>query len=287
MSSWPKVSFFALFIVLLTSGHYARAENATSALTLGFMPYLNAETLLAKYTPLATYLSQKLGREVRITVAKDYASHIRLSGEDKIDIAFHGGSTYINVVNEYGPKPLIARYEFAGNPHFRSAIVVAHDSPYTTVSELKGKSVAFGNASSTLSSQVPLYVLMQSGVGLHDLGMYKHLRNHTNVVLGVKFGDFDAGAVAEEVFQDHRDNGIRALAYSPQVSTHVFITRSTMEPELRAQIAQALYNLKSEPNGQYVLGAIAGNMTGFVPAKDADYDVLRDILSQVLPILEQ
>ncbi|OEJ65692.1 phosphate/phosphite/phosphonate ABC transporter substrate-binding protein [Magnetovibrio blakemorei] len=264
----------------------AQNQAQDQALTLGFMPYLNAELLIEKYAPLAQYLSDRIGRPVNVMVAKDYGEHIRLTGEDKLDISFLGGSPYVMIGNKYGVKPLLVRYEFDGTPQFRSVIFTTKDSPLTSLTELSGKRVAFGSPKSTLSTQVPVYMLMQAGVQLKDLAEFTHLRNHTNVVLGVEFGDFDAGAVAEEVFDEYKDKNIRALAYSPNLSTHVFVTRSNMEPDLHAQIARALMDLNSEPRGKAILHAIAGNLTGFVSVQDSDYDLHREMLRQVLPVLE-
>jgi phosphonate transport system substrate-binding protein len=257
-------------------------------LVLGFMPYLNVEDLLKKYSPLAEYLSHELDWEVQVRVAKDYATHIRQVGEDQIDIAFLGGSPYVVIGDQYGNKPLLVRYEFEGKPTFTSVIFVARDSPLQSLSDLRGHRVAFGNKNSTLSSQVPLYMLMQAGVGLTELAGHDHLRNHENVLLGVEYGDFDAGAAAEEVFREKGSDALRTLAVSPEISTHVFVTRANMAAELRETIRQALLGLsRDNPQGEGVLKAIGGKLTGFVPVVDEDYDLLREILARVLPALEQ
>lgn len=287
--SWKRMCCAVLVLLGLNAPAAGAADDAAATpLTLGFMPYLNAELLIEKYTPLAQYLTEKLGRPVQITVARNYAEHIRKTGDDEIDISFLGGSPYVVIGDEYGLKPLLARYEFDGVPTFRAVIFVARNSPLTALSELSGKRVAFGSAQSTLSTQVPVYMLMQAGVQLDALADYTHLRNHSNVILGVEFGDFDAGAVAEEVFKENLEQGkkIRALAYSPQLSTHVFVTRATMDEALCDQISRALLGLKDDPRGAAVLQAIAHNLTGFVPVADGDYDLHREILGQVLPILE-
>jgi len=273
-------------VMSLCGSALAADEEARAPLSLGFMPYLNAEHLIEKYTPLADYLSETLGRPVRVTVARDYAEHIRLTGEDKLDISFLGGSPYVVIGETYGRKPLLARYEFDGTPTFRSVIVVAADSPVQDLADLSGKRMAFGNVNSTLSTQVPLFMLMRAGVRLEDLADHKHLRNHENVIFGVEFGDFDAGAVAEEVFQENQDRHIRALSFSPRVSTHVFVARSTLDEDLQAAISDALTTVTAHPEAAAVLGAISTRLTGFVSVTDADYDLHREILETVLPVLE-
>lgn len=283
---------FPIFLALLLNGVWPSfthaAEEAATPLSLGFMPYLNAAHLLEKYTPLAEYLSQELERPVRVTVAKNYAEHIRLTGEDRLDISFLGGNPYVVIGDDYGRKPLLVRYVFEGKPTFRAVIFVHRDSPFNTLVQLKGRRMAFGNVNSTLSTQVPLFMLMEAGVGLGDLARYEHLRNHENVVLGVEFGDFDAGAVAEEVFREHRSQDIKLLAASPELSTHVFVTRAGMPETLRDRIRRALLALHAEdPMQQVILHAISAKLSGFAPVFDSDYDLHRKILTKVLPVLRE
>lgn len=287
-----RIRFLRVFLwlgltVVAAAGLAPARASATEPvpLTLGFMPYLNAEHLIEKYTPLADYLSEELSRPVRITVAQSYNEHIRLTGEDQLDISFLGGSPYVVIGDRYGLKPLLVRYVFSGEPTFRSVILVDANSGYQSLADLAGKRMAFGNLNSTLSTQVPLYMLMQAGVRLTDLASYEHLRNHENVILGVRFGDFDAGAVAEEVFMENNDGTIRALATSPDLSTHVFVTRTTLDPALRDAIATALLDLSDDPRGPAILGAISPTLTGFAPVSDEDYDLHREILRDVLPVL--
>ena len=275
-----------LYLFIFSTQSFSAQDKASSKLTLGFMPYLSSDILLNKYTPLATYLSQELNIKVEIIIAKDYATHIEYTGNNKLDISFLGGSPYVVIDEKYGQKPLLARYEFSNKPTFHSVIFVNKNSKLKTLSELKGKKVAFGNKNSTLSTQVPLYMLMNDDVYLKDLATHKHLRNHENVIYGVIYGEFDAGAVAQEVFREKESEGIKILKVSPEVSTHVFVTRSNMDKELQIKIKKALLKLKTMPNGNKVLKSISKNLTGFVDAIDEDYDYHRDMLKSVLQQLK-
>jgi len=283
-----RIVFLIMAALTLSSQVSLAASLHDKPLKLGFMPYLNAQTLIEKYTPLAHYLSDKVGRHVEVTVAKNYAEHIRLTGDDKLDIAFLGGSPYVVIDERYGKKPLLVRYEFDNKPTFRSVIFVAKNSPFRRLDDLKNKRIAFGSKKSTLSTQVPAYMLLKAGVNLSDLKSFKHLRNHENVLLGVEFGDFDAGAIAEEVYQEHKEkHKLRALAFSDELSTHVFVARADLSEKICVDIRQALLDLKSSPQANTILTTIGANLTGFVSVKDSDYDAHREILNQVLPLLEQ
>ncbi len=197
-------SLLGITLLLFSTLSYAQDELPQSMI-LGFMPYLTASQLTEKYTPLADYLGEKVGIPVSLKIAKNYDEHLQQVGEDKIDIAFMGGSPYIKVVEKYGKKPLLARYEIRGKPTFHGFIVVAKSSPLKDLKELVGKRMAFGDKNSTLSTQVPQYMLAHAGVTLDKLASYDFLNSHENVVYGVLFGDYEAGALAEEVFIEYEE----------------------------------------------------------------------------------
>ncbi len=249
-------------------------------LTLTFLPYLTATELMQKYTPLATYLGKAIGIPVTLKISKDYVEHTQQAGEDQLDIAFLGGIPYVKMVAKYGKKRLLARYEMNGNPTFQGFIIVAKNSPLKNLSELAGKRVAFGDPNSTLSTLVPRYMLAKAGVTLDKLSGYDFLKNQQNVVLGVLFGDYAAGAVAQEVFDESKARGLRALATSPDISTHVFIASNKLPDDLVAKLQKALYDLKTQSDGKAILSAIGKDSTGFVPAQDSNYDLLRTIVKE-------
>ena len=132
-----------------------------------------------------------------------------------------------------------------------------------------------------MSSVIPRYMLHEEGVGLGQLAGYRFIYNHENVALGVLTGDFDAGAVKEEVFERYRARGLKAIAYSPEVSEHVFVARQSLDPDLVEALREAMLELRSKDPSGRIRGSIKEDMTGVVPAQDSDYDTLRFILAEV------
>jgi phosphonate transport system substrate-binding protein len=97
------------------------------------------------------------------------------------------------------------------------------------------------------------------------------------VALGVLNGDFDAGAVKSEVYDELAPRGLRVLAKLPDVSEHLFVTCADMPANQVALLRQALLQLKGAPNGAAILHAINKEMTSLVPVVDADYNSLRKL----------
>ena len=264
------------FCLSLVHGNDVQAERP---LKLGVHPYLSSMEIVRRFTPLADYLSRELKRPVTIEIANSYAAHIQNIGTDKLDIAFLGPASYVIMTREYGRRPLLAVFESNGTKTFRGAIIAKKDSPISSLSQLKGKKIAFGDKASTMGHLVLRYMLLKKDVDVSDLAGYAFLSNQENVCVGVLSGDFDAAAVKEEVFSEYEHRGLKAIAFSPQITDHVFVASAKLPKEIVRSIRNALISLKDRPEGKQVLSTIQKNLGALVPGKDSEYDNLREILS--------
>jgi len=271
--------FISLFFILPSSGF------PQNTLTFQIHPYLPSGELIKKFAPLIYYLENRLQREIVCNISRDYQEHIELVGKDKVDIAYLGPASYVNVVDNFGSKPLIARLEIKGSPLFQGVIVSHKSSSIRSVKDLKRKRFAFGDPNSTMSHIVPLTVLYDKGITLHDLDKYTFLPGHRNVALGVLMGDFDAGALKEEVFYEYKDRGLIDLEWTPRISEHLFVTKSSMPEETINKLRAALLSLKDAPEAIRIMSSIKKDVTGLVPVTDKDYDSLRIILKKAEQII--
>lgn len=274
---WTGLPGLMIFFLLL-AGEPAHAQDA---LTLGVHPYLASTELVRRFRPLADYLSRKIDVPVVIEISIDYQDHIDKIGKDRLDMAYMGPAPYVKLVKTYGPKPLLARLEINGEPTFTGVIIKARDNPIKSLAELRGKSFAFGDPDSTMSHLVPRYMIRQAGLEARDLSRYSFLHNHNNVALGVLVGDFDAGAVKEEVFFKYRTRGLSELARTPRISEHLFVASDKLPDDQVKAIRSALLRLKDDPEGRAIMVSIKETVTGFVPVRNSDYDNLRHILESL------
>jgi phosphonate transport system substrate-binding protein len=268
----PKWALLCLLLFLYV------AEVAGEELILGVHPYLHATTLMERFTPLADHLGKTLGVTVRVKVGGSYSDHITAVGHGEVDIAFMGPAPYVRLVDRFGERPLLGRLRFNGTAHFQGVIAVPVSSNIRSLEEISGKHFAFGDPESTMSTLVPTYMLRQAGVEIADLGGYAHLENHHNVVLGVLLGKYDAGAMKAEVFHSYRERGLKALAWSPEVSSHLFVANPALSEELIGRLRQAMWDLHKTPEGLQVLDSVKKGTTALVPVQDRDYANLREIL---------
>ena len=266
-----------LFPLLFFCSVVDAATHSKTPFILAVHPYLSSAEIQQRFAPLAEYLSQQLGHEVQVRVGRDYEEHIEAIGLNSVDIAFMGPASYVKLTARYGARPLLARIEIKGKPILSGYIITSANSPLRTLAELRGKRFAFVDPGSTMGTIVPRYVMQQAGVGLKQLGAYQHLNGHKDVALGVLNGDFDAGAVKSEIYDEMASRGLRVLAKLPDVSEHAFVTRADLPVKQVAILRQALLQLKNTEEGQAILRAINKDMTAMTPTVDHDFDSLRKL----------
>ena len=274
-----SVTSLLLAFLLVLAVPYCHAEDDNAPLRIGVHPYLPELFVKQRFLPLVEYLSRLLERPVVLSVSADYRSHIMRIASGDLDIAYLGPASYLKLVDEFGRFPLVARQLVLGEPVFNGVLITRTDSGIGSVEALRGRNFAFGDPSSTMSHLLPRYVLLQAGVGLHDLGGHEFVGDHQSVALAVLRGDFDAGAVKQEVFASYRRRGLQLLALTPSVSEHLFVASREMPEALLAELRQLFFGLDDSVPGRKVLRSIKRSVTGMGPVADTDYDNLREIIT--------
>lgn len=268
-----KIALLSLTMATLFFLCSSPEVEAGQELALLIHPYQTPTEIHKKFSPLAQYLGQKTGRKIVIKIAKEYQLQIDAVGKDEMDLAYMGPNEYVTMTRKYGKKPLLACQEIEGKPFLYGMIIAKKDSPITTLAGLVGKRMAFVSPNSTMYV-VPRQMLQEAGVDLKQLAQADFLKSHSNVALAVLNGYFDAGAVKDETFYAYQGRGLKALAQTPPIHEHLFLTSSSLSETLIDALRQALQNLHDPA----VLTAIQPNLTGLVPVQDSDYDRLRQMI---------
>lgn len=274
-----KICRFVLFVFCILSP--ATSAHAAEGLTLWIHPYLPATELIDRFSPLAQYLSEKLDRPVSIRIQQSYQAHLDFVGRDQADIAYVGPVSYLRITEQYGPKPLLAKLEVNGAPFFHGMIITRVDSGIHALSDLAGKSFAFGDPNSTMAHIVPRAMLHNAGIPVESLGKHDFLTSHHDVALGVLGGYFDAGAVKEEVYYEFEKKGLKMVAQSPPIPEHLFVARASLPRELVEEIRLLLVSIGQSPDKTAILRSIKADVTNLLPVIDQDYDTLRRLVQSV------
>ena len=262
-------------------GRFRISGAGAEIVKLGIVPLESPAQMYKKFAPLAAYLSKKTGREVVFKLTSTFADAVKDIGSGGSDICYMTPTTYIEAHEKYGVT-LLAKALRDGAPYSHTIIVAKDDSPISRLEDLKGRTFAFGDEMSTSSSLVPKYMLARAGVRLSDLRDYRFLGHHDDVAKAVLLGEFDAGGLRETIAHQYREKGLKFIKVSEDIPEFNFCVRPGIDAELAAKLKAALVSFsESSEEDDRVLRAMDKHYTGFMEARDSDYDVVRDMLRKL------
>lgn len=253
------------------------AASELSPLHFSVPPYDTPSRLVERYQPLVAYLSENLGRPVRLNVATSYSEQVRQLVRGAVDLAYMGPTSYIRAHDRYGQGARERARLVAVESPYVGVIVVRRDTPIQTVGDLRGRTFAFGAHHSFASHYVPRAMMMRAGVGLSDLTDYAYLGRHERVVLAVLHGDYDAAGTTRGIAEKYRlrEPGLRILEHSPPLPPLAVVARPGMKESLFQAVREAL--IDPGPQGLDALRLLGGAVS-FSEADDEDYQLARAVV---------
>ena len=250
---------------------------AQDVLRISAIPDEAPTELQRKFKPLGDYLAKETGMKVQFTPVTDYAAVVEALATKKIDMAWLGGFTYVQTkIRTNGTaNPIIQRVE---DEKFTSVFIVPADSSLKTLSELKGKTIAFGSPSSTSGHLMPRYFLMQAGVNPDkDFKNIAFSGAHDATVAFVASGKADVGALNASVWtklnETKNPNALKSkvLSTTPPYFDYNWTVRGDLDPVTVKKITDAFLRLDaSNPNHKELMDLQRASK--YVTSKTSNYD---------------
>ena len=249
----------------------------------GVIPRDNPRIMYEKYQPLLDYLSEQTPYTYELVLKKTYEETVNALGSGETDVALLGPLTYLEAHAKYGAISILKSKGADGTTSYKSVIIRKKDSPVRSLSELKGKSVAFASSKSTSGNLIPRYLLANSGIHLNDLSEYTNFDYHDSVVKAILKGQYTAGAVRDSVAKKYMKLGIDVIAESEAIPTGPLVVGPGTPYAVTENIKKALLALNPQNvNGQKVLNRLDEDFrNGFTEAVDEDYGDIRTKINAV------
>jgi phosphonate transport system substrate-binding protein len=272
------------WILLLAS--WASASAAVTAahdpITFGVFPRWNAQITVRDFTPLATLLGNELGRPVRIETDKDFESFMRRVYAREFDIVHLNQLQYLRA-SKVANYRAIAKLCDNSKCTIKAIIITRRETKLTRVSDLKNKTIAFGDPSAMVSYVLAKSLLLESAL---EPSQYKTIftKNPPNALLAVYNGEADAAGVSLSVFQrpeirqrvDIRQ--LRTLAESRPIPHLPIAVRGDMNAQLARHLQQILTGLTKTQDGREALRKIG--IERFEAADDNQYAIVRTLMEE-------
>ncbi len=271
-----KSTFSLLKALMLAAalGIGAQAQ-AQQVFRITAIPDESPTELARKAAPLVEYLQKKLGMKVEFTPVTDYAAAVESLVNQKVDMAWFGGFTFVQANARSGGKivPLVQRAEDA---KFRSVFITT-DPAIKTLADLKGKDFTFGSQSSTSGHLMPRSFLLEAGIDPDkDFKRVAYSGAHDATVAAVAAGKVQAGALNISVWQRLINekkvdtNKVHVFYTTPPYYDYNWSVNAAMPKALQQKIVDAMTSLSPDtPEGKEVLDVQRASK--FIPTKPENY----------------
>jgi phosphonate transport system substrate-binding protein len=134
-----------------------------STLNFGVVSSENEADRIARYKAFVAYLEHRLKVPIKMHQATDYAGTIEALKARKLELARFGSAAYAQawLITGGTVEPIVVEADSEGSVAYYSVIAVKADSPYRSIEDLKGKSLAFADPNSTSAFVAPSYFLRE------------------------------------------------------------------------------------------------------------------------------
>ena len=203
MSHRRRVTSSILAVGLLAVTSLAGPATAQTSLHLALTPSQKPTDLLVAGEAFGAALGKLVGVPIRVTVASDYAAVVEALRNRTADLAFVHPAGYV-LANREAKAMIVAKDQWHGNTSYTSRIYVRKESGLKTLEELRGKTIAFVDPSSTSGYVYPMVMLIEKGLvrnkdpktffkefvfsGSHDAGLMALLNGHVDALRIVRPG---------------------------------------------------------------------------------------------------
>jgi phosphonate transport system substrate-binding protein len=224
--------------------------QAADVLKVSAIPDEAPTELLRKFEPLGAYLEQQLGMKVQFVPVADYPAVVEALATDRLDMAWLGGFTFVQArLKTDATTPVIPLVQREQDAQFTSKFITA-DPNVKSLTDLKGKTFAFGSVSSTSGSLMPRYFMLKDGIKPETyFSRVGYSGAHDATVAWVQAGKVDAGVLNASVWQKLVDAGkvdtnkVKVFATTPAYFDYNWTVRGTLDPALAAKIKKAFLAL--------------------------------------------
>jgi phosphonate transport system substrate-binding protein len=259
-----------------------RPAAAQGALHLVLTPSQKPTDLMVSGEAFGAALGKLVGVPIRVTVASDYAAVVEALRNRTADLAFVHPAGYV-LANREAKAMIVAKDQWHGNTSYTARIYVRKESGLKTLEDLRGKTIAFVDPTSTSGYVYPMVMLIEKGLvrnkdpktffkefvfsGAHDAGLQALLNGHVDA-----FASFDQAR--EQYLKDpaQREKLIW-IAESAPIPEGGICARDGLEPAMVTKVRTALLSMKG-PTYEPLLKALY-DIDGFEPAEDREYEPVR------------
>ncbi|MDP8999742.1 MAG: phosphate/phosphite/phosphonate ABC transporter substrate-binding protein [Myxococcota bacterium] len=227
----------------------------------------------ADFLPLFNAIAKTQGLHFDVRVGQSYGAVVEAMANGQVDVGWFGPVSYMQAKKRAGAELLAVAVEHGSSTYF-SGIFVRTDAPMHSLADMKGKTLAVGDPSSTSSFAFPLAMLIDAGVDpVRDLTKIVFTGSHVNSLAACAEGRVDAGAASFNSFEKAvtekkiESDKLRPLVKSDPLPNPPLAMHPGLDPEVKRRLREGFATVHKAP------GITPDQIRGYGGTKVDRYDV--------------
>ncbi len=282
ISRYLAIGTLALSVLFLMD---ADSNAAGNKIIIAIIPEVNLVKQMKRFTPLADYLEEKAGIEVDVKPLSSYGQIYEEIRSGKIDAGFFGSFVYVISKARLGVEPLVRPVSPDGRSNYSGLTFVRKDSGIRTPADMKGKTIALADPSTTAGYLAQKYYLKKNGIDIDRDLKILWTGSHEAAVKAVLHHEADIGGAKDTVVKKIRkensvfDSVATILDETPHggVPDNTFAVRKGFDPKITEKLKKVLLGMNSDPKGKKVLATFGASR--FISTTDNDFRALYKLIS--------
>ena len=285
MRTWMGIRVLAALLLSVGGAGVATAAESPKQLVMAITPS-NIPTELFKASEVfSAELAKKIGIPIKVYMPTDYLGVVEAMRNRTADMAFVHPAGYVFASRE-AKAQIVAVDVWHGKTSYTSRFYVRKDSGISSLEGLRGKTIAFVDPGSTSGYVYPMVMLIKKGLVTNrdPKSFFKDAMfagTHEAALLALLNGSVDAVAsfdLAPQQYLKEKEK-VERLSYVAEtepIPEAGMCVREGLDPALVKKLTESLMAFNA-PEYRPVLKDFYG-IDGFAPAKDSDYNPVREAI---------
>lgn len=267
----PRRAIVRLLLVFaFWAGFQASAAAQETKLTFGIVPQQAASKLIALWSPVLQYLSDKTGYEIVFKTTPDIPKFEAHLAAGEYDLAYMNPYHYV----VFAENPGYRAFAKQKDKTIKGILVARKDSGIQGIEDLAGARLAFPSPAAFAASILPRASLRSEGIDFSAA----YVSSHDSVYRNVAKNRFVAGGGIVRTFQSVDENvrtDLKVIWESKGYTPHAFAAHPRVPAEVLARVQSALITMAEDPEGREILAKL--KFGGIEEAVSADWDDVRSL----------
>jgi phosphonate transport system substrate-binding protein len=258
---------------------YLKTQHGDDEIKIAVAGVISPKESFVYYEELLAYVSERLGRPVKLVQRETYQEINDLVKYGHVDAAFVCSGAYVEGHDKFGMELLVAPVAY-GEPVYYSYIIVPSDSYIMQFEDLRGKKFAFSDPMSNTGKLAPTYMLAEiNETPASFFDMYIFTYNHDKSIEAVA-EKLVEGAAVDSLIWDYLNetrpeltSKTRIIKKSQPFGIPPVVVPSNLDPELKEELKEIFLHMYEDERGKEILSKIKIDL--FIEVEDSHYNSIR------------